>query len=195
MVLTDPQFVSMDVQKMMETFLKPSALEFVEAGQKTVMVAAVITVLGVLIMLVGTIVCLWKLVQKMSEYQVKDEKPWKAWQAWNSRKRKLKSGTSSRPMATSWRTTTTIQSACAVETTRSKTWDFSSLISNLLNKNLSAKSGISFERVSLAPRAELAFRRGKILFCATRFYYFFLRFCWIVDFWRKFISKKKSGPF
>lgn len=69
MVLTDPQFVSMDVQKMMETFLKPSALEFVEAGQKTVMVAAVITVLGVLIMLVGTIVCLWKLVQKMSEYQ------------------------------------------------------------------------------------------------------------------------------
>lgn len=69
MVLTDPQFVSMDVQKMMEKFLKPTALEFVEAGEKTLMVAAVITVVGVLIMLVGTIVCLWKLVQKMSEYQ------------------------------------------------------------------------------------------------------------------------------
>jgi hypothetical protein len=78
MVLTDPQYVSMDVQKMMETFLKPTALEFVEAGQKTMMVAAVITVLGVLIMLIGTIVCLWKLVQKMSEYQVEHQLK-KAW--------------------------------------------------------------------------------------------------------------------
>lgn len=69
LVLTDPQFVTMDVEKMMEKFLKPTALEFVEAGQKTVMVAAVITVIGVLVMLIGTIVCLWKLVQKMAEYQ------------------------------------------------------------------------------------------------------------------------------
>ena len=71
MVLTDPQFVSMDVQKMMEKFLKPTALEFIEAGEKTMMVAAIITVFGILFLLIGTIICLWKLVQKMSKYQVK----------------------------------------------------------------------------------------------------------------------------
>ena len=59
---------------MMEKFLKPTALEFIEAGEKTMMVAAIITVFGILFLLIGTIICLWKLVQKMSKYQVKKMK-------------------------------------------------------------------------------------------------------------------------